>query len=124
MSLAPRIQRAAGYEKAIIRLPAYQFFNWDGKQRDIDELISAWYWAPLRPDPRDILRKEIALPKSKYSAAEITATIKRGHLVLAAMVAEHDAVTITKEGKVTCTCHPDQVRWIMPETLPTYYKED
>ena len=89
------------------------------EEEEVNRTLASWYGFTPKPDARDIAGKKLVFNKDT-NRVKVTLTIRRGHYELARLIREHEEVTITREGKVTCSCHPGVVVWVLPGAMPNY----
>lgn len=110
-----------GLEKYTFRTPmsGIQSVMERGEDLLIPYLVGLYCLSP-RPDARDVLSVKIGDGEG-VGEAEVELVLRRGHYVLAHLLSEHGgAVTIEENGRVVCSCHPEEMRWIVRSSLPKY----
>lgn len=90
----------------------------EGSKRVMNQALVGWYLLSPRPDGRDILSATIH--PIEDSLAEVTLIIKRGHYTLLDLLHQHEDITISAEGTVTCSCHVGIIYYLIRSTLPDY----
>jgi len=87
----------------------------------LNALFCGLYTLSPRPDPRDILSSTLRVEGEEV---EVELIIRRGHYEIARILDEHEGeVRIEASGRVTCSCHPEEVEWVVRESLPKYGRE-